>query len=64
MISLLENHLGRDAIKTFKPMQPGDVRRTYADLSRLQSLTGYQPKVDLAEGLGRFVRWYRDFYPA
>ncbi len=62
MISTLERALGRDAIKIMKPMQPGDVTATYADVSKLNTLTGYAPKVDLAEGLERFVAWYRDYY--
>ncbi len=62
MISTLEWALGRDAIKIMKPMQPGDVTATYADVSKLNALTGYAPKVDLAEGLERFVAWYRYYY--
>ena len=62
MISTLERTLGREAIKIMKPMQPGDVTATYADVSKLNALTGYAPKVDLAEGLERFVAWYRDYY--
>jgi UDP-glucuronate 4-epimerase len=61
MIEVLEDALGRQATKVFRPMQPGDVTQTYADISRLRALTGYQPKVSLAQGLPRFVRWYRDF---
>lgn len=64
MIAILEQHLGCEAIKVFKPMQPGDVRRTYADLTKLQSLTGYRPEIDLNEGLRRFVAWYRNYYPS
>ncbi len=62
MIATLERTLGRDAIKIMKPMQPGDVTATYADVSKLNALTGYAPKVALAEGLERFVVWYRDHY--
>lgn len=62
MIELLEAALGRSAHKIMQPMQPGDVTATYADVSRLHRLTGYTPKVRLAEGLERFVDWYRDFY--
>lgn len=62
MISVLEDALGVEAQKVFRPMQPGDVTQTYADISRLRALTGYQPQVSLAQGLPRFVRWYRDFY--
>ena len=45
-------------------MQQGDVTATFADISGLKALCGYQPKVSLEEGLPRFVRWYRDFYQA
>ena len=62
MIGTLEGALGRQAVKVFAPMQPGDVSATYADISRLQALTGYQPKVTLEEGLPRFVAWYRSYF--
>ena len=62
MISALEAALGIDAEKIMRPMQPGDVTATYADVSRLHALTGYQPKVMLEQGLQNFVNWYRDFY--
>lgn len=61
MISTLETALGREAVKIMKPMQAGDVTATYADVSKLNALTGYAPKVALAEGLGRFVTWWRDW---
>jgi UDP-glucuronate 4-epimerase len=64
MIATLEQALGREAVKVMRPMQPGDVTATYADISRLHDLTGYRPRVMLAEGIGRFVDWYRGFYPA
>ena len=62
MISTLEAALGKQAIKVMRPMQPGDVTATYADIRRIHALSGYQPKVRLAEGIGRFVRWYRGYY--
>ncbi|MEG3090202.1 SDR family NAD(P)-dependent oxidoreductase [Sphingomonas sp. PB1R3] len=62
MIATLEKAIGREALKIMKPMQPGDVTATYADVSRLNALTGYDPQVRLDEGLGRFARWYRDHY--
>jgi UDP-glucuronate 4-epimerase len=64
MITTLETALGRQATKILRPMQPGDVTATFADISKLNALTGYQPKVELAEGLERFAAWWRDFYPA
>lgn len=62
MISTLEAALGRQAEKLMRPMQPGDVTATYADVSKLHELTGYHPKVMLAEGLQRFADWYRGYY--
>lgn len=62
MIQSLENALGAEAAKIMKPMQPGDVTATYADVSKLNKLTGYHPKVMLDDGLKQFVTWYREFY--
>lgn len=64
MIETLEKALGCEATKIMRPMQPGDVTATYADVSRLHALTGYKPKVMLAEGIEHFVKWYREFYKA
>ena len=61
MIATLETALGREAVKVMRPMQAGDVTATWADVSRLTALTGYAPRVALAEGLGRFVAWWRDW---
>jgi len=62
MIKLLEAELGQEAVKIMRPMQPGDVTATFADVSRLNNLCGYRPKVSLEEGLNRFVTWYRGYY--
>ena len=62
MITLLEKALGGEAIKRMLPMQPGDVTATYADVSRLNQLCGYQAKVGLEDGLERFVAWYRGYF--
>lgn len=64
MIASLEAALGVEARKVMRPMQPGDVTATYADVSALHALTGYRPKVMLAEGLQRFALWYRSHYGA
>ena len=61
-LSVLEAALGREAVKVFKPMQPGDVTATFADVSQLKALTGYDPRVPLEDGIPRFVEWYRSFY--
>jgi UDP-glucuronate 4-epimerase len=61
MIGVLERALGREAVKRMLPMQPGDVTATFADVSRLNALCGYAPKVTLEAGLPRFVDWYQGF---
>ena len=62
MIETLEKAVGREAVKIMRPMQPGDVTATYADVSKLHALTGYKPKVMLAEGLEKFADWHRAYY--
>ncbi len=63
-IATLERLLGTRAIRNDQPMQPGDVPATFASIERLQALTGFAPRTPLAEGLARFVAWYRDYYRA
>ena len=59
---MIEACTGREAIKNMLPMQPGDVKATYADVSALAEAVGYRPKVSLEDGMQRFVDWYREFY--
>lgn len=61
-IRLLEKHIGKEAVKEYLPMQPGDVYQTYADVEALNNFCGYQPKVSLDEGLKHFVNWYLNYY--
>jgi UDP-glucuronate 4-epimerase len=63
-IATLEGLLGRAAIREYAPMQPGDVPATYASIDRLAAVTGFAPHTPLAEGLARFVAWYREYYAA
>jgi UDP-glucuronate 4-epimerase len=62
MIEVLERTLGRKASKRMKPMQPGDVPSTYADVDDLQRDVGFRPETSIEDGLKRFVEWYRDYY--
>jgi UDP-glucuronate 4-epimerase len=62
MVETLERVLGREAKKTWLPMQPGDVPETSADVDDLVRDVGYRPGTPLAEGIARFVSWYRDYY--
>ncbi len=61
-IKAIEDALGIKATKNMMPMQPGDVPVTWADTSGLERDYGYEPNTSLAEGVARFVAWYRDFY--
>jgi UDP-glucuronate 4-epimerase len=62
MISILEEALGQEAKKIYRPMQPGDVTTTFADIRKLKALSGYEPKIPLEVGIPKFVEWYRSFY--
>ncbi|MBN1386566.1 GDP-mannose 4,6-dehydratase [Candidatus Woesearchaeota archaeon] len=58
-ISIVENLVGKKAIIKKMPMQPGDVSMTYADVSKAGKLLGYKPTTSFAEGMKKFVEWYR-----
>jgi UDP-glucuronate 4-epimerase len=62
VIATLERELGQTAVKNMLPMQPGDVPATYADIDDLARDVGFRPATPIAEGLRRFVAWYRQFY--
>lgn len=64
LIELLEETLGVEAIKDMRPMQPGDVPATWADVSDLTAATGYAPQTPVEVGVRRFVDWYRAYYGA
>ena len=61
-IETIEDALGKKAEKNYMPMQDGDVVSTYADVSGLINDFGYKPDTKLADGIGEFVKWYREFY--
>ncbi|MDO8501401.1 MAG: NAD-dependent epimerase [Gemmatimonadaceae bacterium] len=61
-IATLESALGKTAEKEYLPMQPGDVPDTFADVSDLVEDFGYKPTTSIAEGIGRFVVWYKDYF--
>lgn len=64
LIDELERLLQRKATKRFLPMQAGDVAATYADVTDLARDVEFHPSTPLADGLGHFVSWYRDYYGA
>jgi UDP-glucuronate 4-epimerase len=59
LIELLESALGQKAVIERLPQQSGDVPRTYADISKAQTLLGYQPSVKIEDGIPKFVDWFR-----
>jgi UDP-glucuronate 4-epimerase len=61
-IELLEEKLGRKAVKNLLPMQDGDVPETFADVEDLALLTGFRPSTSPEEGISRFVDWYKEYY--
>jgi len=62
MIGFLEEEIGIKAKMKMLPMQPGDVKETYADTKALGDDIGFAPHTPLQKGLQEFVRWYRDYY--
>ena len=61
-IAVMEEALGRKAIKDFQPMQPGDVVATGADTQALHEWVGFKPSTPIEVGIQHFAKWYRDFY--
>ncbi|MCB2153421.1 GDP-mannose 4,6-dehydratase [bacterium] len=59
-INAIGKHLGKEPIMEFKPMQPGDVPATYADIKRASDKLGFSPVTGMDEGVGRFVAWYKE----
>ena len=61
-IAALERALGKKAKLEMKPMQPGDVKATYADTAALGRAVGFAPSTPLDAGLARFAEWFRSYY--
>ena len=62
VVELLEAEFGRQAVKEFAAIQPGDVAETYADIGPLTQDVGFRPTTSIEEGVRRFVAWYRDYH--
>ena len=58
-INEIEQAVGREAVKEYLPMQPGDVSRTFADTSKLERECGYRPSTTLHDGIGKFIEWFK-----
>lgn len=61
-IHTLENHIGIKALIDYKPMQPGDVLKTYADITESINDFNYSPHTNIDEGLKHFTDWYNNYY--
>ncbi len=64
VVALLEAALGKKAIRELKPMQPGDVPATYADVDDLMRDVGFKPSTPIAEGVARFIAWFKEYQRA
>ena len=62
VVELLEQETGRKALLNPMPMQAGDVRVTYADISAIERDHGFRPVTSIDEGVPRFVQWYREYH--
>jgi UDP-glucuronate 4-epimerase len=62
LIDTIEAACGRPAIRQMMPMQPGDVKETFADISAIQRELGFTPTTSIKVGIPRFVSWFRDYY--
>ena len=63
-VEAIEAATGREAIRQYLPMQPGDVPATWAATGLIEALVGPLPRTDIRDGVRRFVAWYRDYYGA
>ena len=61
-IRYIEEALGKKAKINYMGMQPGDVKATWADISKARKLLGYAPKTDVKTGVENFIKWYRGYY--
>ena len=61
-IKTLEEEIGIEAIKIMKPLEPGDVKSTFAGINSIEKWVNYKPKTDLRKGIKQFVNWYKNYY--
>ncbi|MDV6168367.1 NAD-dependent epimerase [Flavobacterium sp. DG1-102-2] len=61
-ITEIERSTYKTAVKEMLPMQPGDVEKTWADVTELEKEYNYKPRTDISSGVSHFVEWYRDYY--
>lgn len=62
VVKILEQTIGKKAIRELLPMQPGDVRATFADVDDLMRDVGFKPSTPIAEGIAQFIAWYKQYH--
>lgn len=61
-IEIIEKQLGKKAKKKLMTLQPGDIIKTYADITKAKKFLGWKPKMPIEEGVMRFIEWYKEYY--
>jgi UDP-glucuronate 4-epimerase len=61
-IEVIENKLGKKAVKNLLPIQEGDVPETFADIDDLIRDVGFKPATSIEEGIEKFIIWYTEYY--
>lgn len=62
LIGIIEEVLGKEAEKELLPMQPGDVKATYADITQAKNKLGFEPKTKITKGVPEFIEWYKGYF--
>ena len=62
VVHLIEENLGKKAEIKFLPMQPGDVKESFADITHSKEKLGFKPKTSIEEGIPKFIKWYKNYY--
>ena len=62
MIGMIEDELGKKAIIDFQPIQPGDVKESFADISKAEKYLGFKPTTNINIGIKKFISWYKKYY--
>ena len=62
VVKIIQEKLGKKANIQYKPMQLGDVEKTFADIDKSRKMLGFNPKTNIAKGIGNFIDWLQEFY--
>ena len=62
LINVIEDQLNKKAIINFHPIQLGDIKETYANISKSRNKLNFDPKIEISEGISIFIKWYKEYY--